>query len=290
MATGMIEPEVGNGTLMWYYMYTGNWNSFKKVTNGEFYIPPIKRDEGYDHYEHRHLSAMTRGILFNSQFASSCYKEILPSKYFSTLHNGDQRAIKGAISNRFIMDNNLSFIKENYCIWYPNLPTEKTLKSLFRLKPEMKYLIARACAIGNYSNLYKELKALPEVAVAREAHAAKSKEILDCIGAPEKYYMIMNDYTGGYFYKPETVTNQEAIPFITDYEYHYMLECPGIAQIYVDEEPRTVSDIYLPNQDDFHINPPFGTPDLLGTGFLVVCNLFELLHHFRNNSNIVDDY
>ncbi len=56
-----------------------------------------------------------------------------------------------------------------YCFWYPDIPTEETLRALVQTYPDMVYQVARACAVGGYFNLYKELDVLPEVHIAEEA-------------------------------------------------------------------------------------------------------------------------
>ncbi|KAJ5226522.1 hypothetical protein N7468_007747 [Penicillium chermesinum] len=56
-----------------------------------------------------------------------------------------------------------------YCIWHPDVPSKDTLRALVKKYPQMIYNAARACAIGGYLDLYKELDPLPEVHVAEEA-------------------------------------------------------------------------------------------------------------------------
>ncbi|KAL4744143.1 hypothetical protein BDV11DRAFT_210799 [Aspergillus similis] len=89
-----------------------------------------------------------------------------------------------------------------YCIWYPDVPKEETLRALVQRYPVMLYQVARACAIAGYTDLYKELDILPEVHVAEEAGYAAvqrnskgSQEIYDLILSHPVKFEIMNDYT-----------------------------------------------------------------------------------------------
>lgn len=89
-----------------------------------------------------------------------------------------------------------------YCIWYPDIPTEHTLRALVQRYPDMIYQAARACAIAGYFDLYKKLDPVPEVHVAEEAsHAGVqriskgSQEIARHIISQPVKFAIMNDYT-----------------------------------------------------------------------------------------------
>ncbi|PKY00970.1 hypothetical protein P168DRAFT_292893 [Aspergillus campestris IBT 28561] len=89
-----------------------------------------------------------------------------------------------------------------YCIWYPDIPTEHTLRALVQRYPDMIYHAARACAIAGYIDLYKELDPVPEVHVAEEASHAGiqrsnkgSQEIARRIISQPVKFAIMNDYT-----------------------------------------------------------------------------------------------
>ncbi|BCS20906.1 uncharacterized protein APUU_21338A [Aspergillus puulaauensis] len=89
-----------------------------------------------------------------------------------------------------------------YCFWYPDIPTEQTLRALVQRYPDMVYQVARACAAAGYFDLYKELDVLPEVHVAEEAGYAAaqrnskgSREIYDLIISQPIKFEIMNDYT-----------------------------------------------------------------------------------------------
>jgi hypothetical protein len=77
------------------------------------------------------------------------------------------------------MNDNLTYVHDNiYCIWYPELPSEKTC---IELSSKYKYLVGRVCAIAGYYNLYKELEILPEIHILEEAKLANSTAIVDLI-------------------------------------------------------------------------------------------------------------
>ncbi|EGU87654.1 hypothetical protein FOPG_08537 [Fusarium oxysporum f. sp. conglutinans race 2 54008] len=58
-----------------------------------------------------------------------------------------------------------------YCFWYPDVPGQDTLRQLLKDYPTvlMRYQVGRACAVGGYVELYKELDILPDVSIAEEA-------------------------------------------------------------------------------------------------------------------------
>ncbi|KAJ5564848.1 hypothetical protein N7513_001090 [Penicillium frequentans] len=89
-----------------------------------------------------------------------------------------------------------------YCIWYPEVPTEDTLRALVQRYPDMLYHAARVCAVAGYVDLYKELDPLPEVHIAEEAGYASmqknsngSQQIYQHILSQPVKFEIMNDYT-----------------------------------------------------------------------------------------------
>ncbi|KAJ6073192.1 hypothetical protein N7467_011277 [Penicillium canescens] len=89
-----------------------------------------------------------------------------------------------------------------YCIWYPEVPKEDTLRALVQRYPDMLYHAARACAVAGYFDLYQELDPLPEVHVAEEAGYASmqkssngSQQIYEHILSQPVKFEIMNDYT-----------------------------------------------------------------------------------------------
>ncbi|TGO29048.1 hypothetical protein BPAE_0019g00180 [Botrytis paeoniae] len=63
----------------------------------------------------------------------------------------------------------------------------------------MKYHVGRACAIGGYIDLYRELDLLSDISIAEEAwhnsDDAGSKEIFDFIACQPTRYAILDDYT-----------------------------------------------------------------------------------------------
>lgn len=104
-----------------------------------------------------------------------------------------------ALNARKIMSNEIPemMLPEDlpYCIWYPSTATEATYRTLVGKYPQMKYQVARACAVANYPRLYDELDVLPEVHVAAEARDNGSTSIFNSIMSSPIRYEVMNDYT-----------------------------------------------------------------------------------------------
>ncbi|KAA8565546.1 hypothetical protein EYC84_009403 [Monilinia fructicola] len=86
-----------------------------------------------------------------------------------------------------------------YCIWYPDLAAVDTYRELAQTYPDMRYQVGRACAVGGYVDLYRELDLLPDISIAEEAwdnlDVVGSKEIFDLIICQPTYYAVMDDYT-----------------------------------------------------------------------------------------------
>lgn len=114
-------------------------------------------------------------------------------------------SIKRALNARAIMGNRIPTAMDTpeqtpYCFWYPDIPSEDTLRQLLRhdLGKSMVYQVGRACAAGGYPTLYKELNLLPDVSIAEEARdstASGSKEIYDSIVQEPCRYAVMDDYS-----------------------------------------------------------------------------------------------
>lgn len=81
-----------------------------------------------------------------------------------------------------------------YCIWYPEIPSEATLRALAQRYKHMLYQVARACAVAGYVDLYLELDVLPEVHIAEEARECGNLEIYRRIMSAPVRYEVMNDY------------------------------------------------------------------------------------------------
>jgi hypothetical protein len=106
------------------------------------------------------------GILFHDAFARS--KDVVELCTTST----DKRFAR-ARNARLIISNEVPDMATNdvipYCIWYPDIASEETYRSLARQNPDMIYSVGRACAVAGYDKLYHELNILPEVSIAEEA-------------------------------------------------------------------------------------------------------------------------
>lgn len=82
-----------------------------------------------------------------------------------------------------------------YCIWYPDLAKESTYREVAKRYPQLKYHVARACAIAGYASLYYELDVLPEIAVAEEARESSAgAEIWQLLKDEPVRNKVMDDY------------------------------------------------------------------------------------------------
>ncbi|CAI7588088.1 unnamed protein product [Penicillium viridicatum] len=127
-------------------------------------------------------------------------------------HDGFAHELRGvapeftrALNARAIMSGVIPEIKDSsevpYCIWYPEPPSQETLRNLVKRYPNMIYHAARSCAVAGYFDLYSELQVLPEVHVAAEARDAGlarknkgSEAIYEKIISNPLKFEIMNDY------------------------------------------------------------------------------------------------
>ncbi len=101
-----------------------------------------------------------------------------------------------SIMNNIILDISLEKPEDiPYCIWFPDVPSEKTCRELAKRYPQMLYHVGRTCAVAGYTNLYMELDILPEVHIAEEARQCGSMDIYDAIMAKSIKYSVMDDYT-----------------------------------------------------------------------------------------------
>lgn len=104
---------------------------------------------------YRENVCVVRGIFHNTMFA----------KWWSLQDLTDIPAssqIEAAISARFIMNNDLSYMLAHpkatpYCIWYPNVASWSTYLELAKRIPEMAGTVARACIVANLPATYRDL-------------------------------------------------------------------------------------------------------------------------------------
>jgi hypothetical protein len=120
-----------------------------------------------------------------------------------------------ALHARAIMSNEIPEISAAdefpYCIWYPDIATEKTYRQLAKRYPQMRYQVGRACAVAGYKDLYSELALLPDVSIAEEARDSVrqgrdrggdgasnnmngSQEIFNEIARQPMLWQVMDDY------------------------------------------------------------------------------------------------
>jgi len=102
---------------------------------------------------------------------------------------------------RRIMSNNVPAVEDMsdpdhvpYCIWHPDVASESTYRTLVQRFPQMRYQVARVCAVAGYLDLYRDLDVLPEVHVAEEARHNDNLDIFNDIMAQPVRYSVMDDY------------------------------------------------------------------------------------------------
>lgn len=137
-----------------------------------------------------------RGIRYSLSFAES---EAQPLRGLAE-HPEFTRAINArTIMSNQIPDMDLATHPEEapYCIWHPDVASEDTYRKLATRYSQMRYQVARACAVAGYTELYLELDVLPEVSVAEEAREAGSDAIFTYIMSQPVRYKVMDDYFRG---------------------------------------------------------------------------------------------
>ncbi|KAK1985396.1 hypothetical protein LZ30DRAFT_747205 [Colletotrichum cereale] len=131
-----------------------------------------------------------RGIRHHDSFARS------PEVTRFCSERGDR--FTRARNARLIMSNTIPEMPletvKPYCIWYPDVATEDTYRSLARRYPDMRYHVGRACAVAGYKTLYDELDLLPDVSIAEEARDNGHMDIFEAIVSQKVRYAVMNDY------------------------------------------------------------------------------------------------
>lgn len=178
-----VDPRPSDEFLQTWYAYHGDWEEYSKFK---------KSDEVDDAEE----LVVRRGCYFSLDFARWCK---------SNLKNLPE-TVSTAISAKFIMNNDLSYIVPNvYCIWYPELPTEETCRQLYFLHPEMKYQVVCVCVHKAYNALFKELNILPDeglLTLAEENNNFQLVEYINTMVEKKKLWRILCD-TNGIVQEPE---------------------------------------------------------------------------------------
>ncbi|KAF4964637.1 hypothetical protein FSARC_7463 [Fusarium sarcochroum] len=136
-------------------------------------------------------AALIRGIRLHYHFAMSEAVERLSSS---------MPTVARARNARRIMSNDvperMEASEQPYCIWYTNIATEDTYRSLASKFPDMRYQVGRACAAAGYHALFRDLDLLPEVSIAEEARESETdggQLIYDEIMGFKYRYAIMDD-------------------------------------------------------------------------------------------------
>ncbi|KAI8161337.1 hypothetical protein KHU50_008302, partial [Colletotrichum sp. SAR 10_65] len=135
---------------------------------------------------------VVRGIRFHADF---CFGP-------AAVLRGSLPLFTRALNARAIMSNRIPDMDPDqpedmpYCIWFPDLPSEDTLRDLVRCFPAMAYQAARACAVAGHTELYKELSVqiLPEVSIAEEARENGNHAIFNMIMQAPCRYKVFDDY------------------------------------------------------------------------------------------------
>lgn len=206
MLNGEKEPDPSIPLLRYCYAYMGNLDLYLKVYNK-------------NNIDEKEMLCIAEGCHENFEFARWCFNNI-PATY---------QKIHKAISECFIKNNDFGYVRDDiYCIWCPRPPTEETLRQLYRLKPSLKYLIARACAVGDYVDLYKQLNVLPEVHVISEMVEYLSTEMMNfVVGKP--ICTCMCDITQTLYEKPlMNVQNQTIVTINALYDKFYEVDLRNI--------------------------------------------------------------
>ncbi|KAI3392185.1 hypothetical protein diail_6076, partial [Diaporthe ilicicola] len=144
---------------------------------------------------HRGRICVVRGIRHHLDFANREDIEHLCAA------SGRNALFTRARNARLIMSNIIPDMETHevqpYCIWYPDVASEETYRVLASRYPSMRYQVGRACAVAGYSDLFEELKLLPDVSICEEARESQndgSKAIYDRILSQLVRYAVMNDY------------------------------------------------------------------------------------------------
>jgi hypothetical protein len=155
---------------------------------------PLGDDRGNTH-------CLVRGIRYHDEFALKLQKQ----QEASSDETRFPPVIWRALHARAIMSNRIPDVSDGdgddfpYCFWYPEVPSEVTLRQLLRRFPSTKvrYQVGRACAVAGYTDLYRELDLLPDVAIAEEARDSgeKGRAIFELIMAQPVRYAVMDDYS-----------------------------------------------------------------------------------------------
>jgi len=120
-------------------------------------------------------------------------------------------SIERAFNARDIMSGRVPEMKKPedvpYCFWYPDVPGQDILRRLLKDHPTvlMRYQVGRACAVGGYVELYKELDILPDVSIAEEArdNLPVSQDIYELVMNSPILYQVMDDYNRCLFDNPK---------------------------------------------------------------------------------------
>ncbi|OHE92262.1 hypothetical protein CORC01_12431 [Colletotrichum orchidophilum] len=135
---------------------------------------------------------VVRGIRFHADF---CFGP-------AAVLRGSLPLFTRALNARAIMSNRVPDMDPDrpedmpYCIWFPDLPAEDTLRELVRCFPAMVYQAARACAIAGHTELYKELavQILPKVSIAEEARENGNQAIFNLMMEAPCRYKVFDEY------------------------------------------------------------------------------------------------
>lgn len=177
-------------------------------------------------------------------------------------HGGAQDVFARARNARLIMSGEVparDMMGEGrlpYCIWHPDVATEDTYRTVATQYPELRYQVGRACAVGGYIDLYRELDLLPDTSIAEEARENRdvsgAQAIYQLIMGMPTRYKVMDDYTRKIIASPSSgaqlnadtavvasmkSTKKHAVEFATHWRPFNICEDWGIAEDTVSPEP-----------------------------------------------------
>ncbi|CAD6447763.1 9e048455-d80f-4b5b-8f4c-b2c50c5f419a [Sclerotinia trifoliorum] len=141
----------------------------------------------------RMIACIVHGLRYNEAFAESEPMNEVCAK-------STNKVLARARNACLIMSNKIPLMTNDeekpYCIWHPQVATIDTYRGLVRKYPDMRYHVARACAIGGYVDLYRELDLLRDISIAEEARdnigVTSSPQTYSRPPAPEHVSLLYN--------------------------------------------------------------------------------------------------
>jgi hypothetical protein len=138
-----------------------------------------------------------------------------------------------------------------YCIWYPRIPSKKTLQELVEKVPKLNILAGRVCAIAHYNDLYDSLSIPADEAIYQEAIDSGNTYIINKLkDVSRKYYMIDHSFFNRYF--PDSPKDDGIVHVLSKVKGLYSLDCTGPDP---DVKNQTLFDMSVENTQHYSTNP-----------------------------------